>query len=135
MEEQRSQLVDAPQKRRQARIVVHKVDEIDESEKTRRRLLARLLSSEGRAAVSKATEEYLGAGFCLPREQEVQLKLLEHSDEHRSKEALHVLIELLGEQAPIQLPVFRQRLRRLEDYAEDESLRSKAAELRRRLPA
>lgn len=135
MDAQKSQLNDAPQKRRQARIVVHKVDEVDDVEKNRRRLLGRLLSSEGRAAVSKATDDYLNAGFPLPREQEVQLKLLEHFDETFCREALHVLTELLGEEAPIQLPVFRQRLRRLEDYSEDEVLRRQAAELRRRLPA
>lgn len=125
----------APKKRREARIIVRKEDEIDETERTRRRLLSRYLASEGRAAVTRAADEYLTGGFELPREQEVQLKLLEHFNEERAKEALSVLHDLIDEEEPQQLPVLRQRLRRLEDHAEDQGLREAAAELRRVLPA
>src|SRR6478609_6352387 len=119
----------------EARIVVRKEDEIDETEKTRRRLFSRYLAAEGRAAVTKAANEYFAAGFELPREQEAQLKLLEHFDETQAQRALRVLEELLSEQEPTQLPVFRQRLRRLEDHAEDPELRLAAAGMRRGLPA
>jgi|SRR6478609_501061 len=127
--------VEARKKRREARIVVRKEDEIDETEKSRRRLLSRYLAAEGRAAVTKAANEYFAAGFELPREQEAQLKLLEHFDETQAQRALRVLEELLSEQEPTQLPVFRQRLRRLEDHAEDPELRLAAAGMRRGLPA
>jgi hypothetical protein len=93
------------------------------------------MSSEGRAAITRAAEEYLTGGFELPREQEVQLKLLEHFDENRAIQAVAALHDLIAEQEPQQLPVLRQRLRRLEDHAEDVSLRDSAATLRRMLPA
>ena len=127
--------LDARKKRREARIVVRKEDEIDETEKTRRRLLSRYLAAEGRAAVTKAASDYLAAGFEFPREQEAQLKLLEHFDEAHAERALIVLKDLLSEEAPTQLPVFRQRLRRLEDHADDPQLREAAAQMRRSLPA
>jgi len=126
---------EAPKKRREARIIVRKEDEIDDTERTRRRLMSRYLAAEGRAAVSRAADEYFREGFELPKEQEVQLKLLEHFDESHSRKALEILADLIEEEEPLQLPVFRQRLRRLEDHAEDSSLRDAAAELRRLLPA
>ena len=127
--------LEARKKRREARIVVRKEDEIDETEKTRRRLLSRYLAAEGRAAVTKAANDYCAAGFEFPREQEAQLKLLEHFDESQAQRALLVLKDLLNEESPTQLPVFRQRLRRLEDHADDPELREAAAQMRRVLPA
>lgn len=124
-----------PKRKREARIVQRKHDEIDETEKTRRRLLSRFMASEGRAQVTRAADEYLSAGFSLPREQEAHLKLLEHFDEVRAREAIEVLSELIGAEQPRQLPVFRQRLRRLEDYADEQSTREAAATLRRALQA
>lgn len=126
---------EAPKKRREARIVVRKEDEVDEKERNRRRLLSRYLASEGRAAVTKAADQYLQEGFLLPLEQEVQLKLLEHFDETRAGQALSALGELMLEEQPQQLPVLRQRLRRLEDHAEDDGVRQAASVLRRRLPS
>lgn len=126
---------DLPKQRREARIVVRKTDEIDETEKNRRRLLSQYMASEGRAAITRAADTYLTAGFQLPREQEAQLKLLEHFNETRAHEALLVLAELIREEEPRQLPLFRQRLRRLEDHADDPNMRVAAAELRRALPA
>lgn len=124
-----------PAKRREARIVQRKTDEIDEQEKNRRRLFSQFMASEGRAAITRAADTYLTAGFTLPREQDAQLKLLEHFNELRAHEALVVLSELVREETPRQLPVFRQRLRRLEDHAEDPRTREAAADLRRALPA
>jgi len=104
---------------------------VDDSELERRHLLARLLDSEGPAQVTRAANAYRKGGFQFPGEQAVQLKLLEHTDEAEVCTALGVLTVLLDEQAPIQLPVFEQRLKRLEDGAEDAETRSRAAELRR----
>src|SRR5690606_2462438 len=47
-------IVEAPKKRRDARIVQPKEDEIDETERIRRRLLSRYLAAEGRAAITHA---------------------------------------------------------------------------------
>jgi len=104
---------------------------VDEAELERRHLLSRLLESEGPAAVTRAANAYRKAGFQFPEEQLVQLKLLEHSDEAEVCSALAVLTSLLDQQPPIKLPVFEQRLKRLEDGAEEAETRVRAAELRR----
>lgn len=122
-------------KKREVRIVQRKQDELDETERMRLRLLDQFLASEGRAAITRAAETYLSAGFTFPREQEPQLKLLEHFDEERARGALAVLSELLRDQSPRQLPLLRQRLRRLEDHADEPSTRAAAADLFRILPA
>jgi len=104
---------------------------IDDAELERRHLLARLLDSEGSAAVTRAANAYRKGGFSFPEEQAVQLKLLEHTDEAEVCTALDVLTTLLDQQAPVQLPLFEQRLKRLEDGAEEAATRARAAELRR----
>lgn len=116
--------------KRAARIVGAPVA-ADETELERRHLLSRLLESEGPAAVTRAANAYRKGGFSFPDEQAVQLKLLEHSDEAEVCAALGVLTALLDQQPPIQLPVFEQRLKRLEEDAEDTETRARAAELRR----
>ncbi len=129
------QVVEEPVRRREARIVQVKVGEVDATEKERRRLLGHVLAAEGRSAISRAVEGYLAAGFELPAEQEVQLKLLEHFDEARARVAIDVLSRLLQSQPPQQVPVFDQRLRRLEEYADEAATREAAAGLRRALRA
>ena len=116
--------------KRAARIVGAQLA-VDDSELERRHLLARLLDSEGPAQITRAAKAYRKAGFSFPEEQPVQLKLLEHTDEAEVCAALGVLTALLDQQAPIQLPVFEQRLKRLEEGAEESETRSRAAELRR----
>lgn len=120
-------------RRREARIVQVKPGQVDERERERLRLLSHFMSSEGRSAISRAAETYWAAGFELPEEQEVQLKLLEHFDEGRARQALEVLSRILQHEKPKQLPVFDQRLRRLEEHADDPTTRAAAAELRRAL--
>jgi hypothetical protein len=104
---------------------------VDDVELERRHLLARLLDSEGAAAITRAANAYRKGGFPFPEEQLVQLKLLEHTDEAEVRCALGVLTALLDQQAPIKLPVFEQRLKRLEDDAEEAETRARASELRR----
>jgi len=125
----------APAPRRSARIVQVARNDSDEREQLRVRLLSRLMGCEGRGAVSRAANEYREAGFDFPREQEVQLQLLEHFDEERARDAIAVLAELLEDQAPIKKPVFEQRLRRLEEYADEPATRAAAARLRRGIRA
>jgi hypothetical protein len=125
--------VDAPAAapaKRAARIVTRAAS-LDEAELERRHLLSRLLDSEGPSAITRAANAYRRGGFPFPEEQPVQLKLLEHRDEAEVCSALEVLAALLDQQSPIKLPVFEQRLKRLEDSAENPETRSRAAELRR----
>jgi hypothetical protein len=119
----------APVKR--AARIVSATSALDDAELQRRHLLSRLLDSEGPSAVTRAANAYRKGGFAFPEEQPVQLKLLEHSDEGEVCSALEILATLLDQQTPIKLPVFEQRLKRLEDSAENPETRSRAAELRR----
>ncbi len=100
-------------------------------ERTKR--LAKLLAAEGRAAVTKATDDLIAAGFELPREQEVMLKLLDHGRDDRVREALETLAALLVDEPPQRRPVLEARLRRLEDSADDADVRALAASLRKQL--
>jgi hypothetical protein len=119
-----------PVAKRTARIVQLSAPEIDEREALRQRLLTRLALSEGRGAISKAANEYLKEGFDYPREQLIQLQLLEHFDESVARNAVSVLSELLSKEAAIKRPILEQRLRRLEEYADEPSTRESAAHLR-----
>jgi hypothetical protein len=117
--------------RRTARIIQLDGKPVGERELERRRLLQRLIDSEGRLAISRAAEAYLNAGFEFPAEQEVQVQLLEHFNESRARSALEVLLELMVRESPKKRPVFEQRLRRLEEYADENATRQAAAQLRR----
>ncbi len=116
--------------KRAARIVTSHTA-VDEAERERQALLSRLLDSEGPSAITRAANAYRKGGFAFPEEQPVQLKLLEHTDEGEVCTALAVLTSLLDHQSPIKLPVFEQRLKRLEEGAEEAETRARAAELRR----
>ena len=117
--------------RRTARIVQASDGNSDDLEKEHRRLLGRVLTSEGRGAISRAAEEYRRAGFEFPVEQAVQLQVLEHADEDQARQAILHLSTLLEREPPIKKPIFEQRLRRLEEYADEAATRSAAASLRR----
>jgi hypothetical protein len=123
-----------PQKRT-SRIVQVTASGPDERERERLRLLARLLASEGRVAISRAANDFVAAGFEFPMVQDVQLQLLEHFDEARAGEALTQLREILRTERPIKRPVFEQRLRRIEEFGEDADTRRIAADLRRSVRA
>jgi hypothetical protein len=121
----------APVASKRAARIVGAPAALDDTELERRHLLSRLLDSEGPAAVTRAANAYRKGGFAFPEDQAVQLKLLEHSNEAEVCTALDVLTALLDQQPPVQLPVFEQRLKRLEDAAEEAETRARAAELRR----
>ncbi|MBN2197568.1 MAG: hypothetical protein JW751_32615 [Polyangiaceae bacterium] len=122
-----------PAPRREARIVKLAPAAADEREKLRLRLLDRVMMSEGRGAITRAAEEYAAAGYDFPDEQAVQLQLLEHFDETRARGAILALGRLLEQQVPVKRPVLEQRLRRLEEYADEALTRDSAAALRRTL--
>jgi hypothetical protein len=120
-----------PPPKRSARIIELVRSDADELESQRRRLLARLMACEGRGAISRAAEAYRQAGFTFPEEQAVQLQLLEHFDEDQARQAILILHNLLEKEPPIKRPIFEQRLRRLEEYADEAATRDAAAALRR----
>jgi len=119
--------------RRVARVAEQSDRFVDDLELKRQRLVERLVASEGRSAISKLADELAHHNWILPEEQPVQIQLLEHVDERRVGAALDVMTQLLATQAPIKRPILDQRLRRLEEGADDPELRRKAAALRRSL--
>ena len=121
--------------RRSARIVAASSPTADAARIQRERLLARFMASEGRAMISRAADECRRAGVDFPHEQAVQLQLLEHVDEALARSAIAALCQILAGEAPVKRPILEQRLRRLEDTADEEATRGAAAELRRTLRA
>jgi hypothetical protein len=122
-----------PRVPRAARIVSASVQDPDGRLAERERLLARILSSQGRGAITRAADQYRRAGFDFPIEQPVQLQLLEHLDEVLVREAIDALRGIVVSEPPLKRPIFEQRLKRLEDSAEEEATRTAASELRRAL--
>ena len=123
----------APPPRRSARIVATSSLAADAGRVERERLLARFMASQGRALISRSADECRRAGVEFPREQAVQLQLLEHVDEALARDAIAVLGEILAAEPPAKRPILEQRLRRLEDTADEEATRIAAADLRRAL--
>jgi hypothetical protein len=117
--------------RRRAARIVKAAEQAAAPDNREQRLLERLMRSQGRVAISRAADELWEGKFKAPRQQEVQIQLLEHENEHRARDAVFVMAELLQKESPIQRPVLDQRLRRLEEFAEDPITRDAARALRR----
>jgi hypothetical protein len=118
-------------KRREVRIVQIGGNQSLDTDERKRRLLDRLVRAEGPSAISRVADDLRDSNFAIPKEQEVQLQLLEHENEERAREAVFIIAELLQKQPPIKRPILDQRLRRLEEYAEDPITRDAAAALRK----
>jgi hypothetical protein len=101
----------------------------------RLRLLERLAGSDGRHVISKVADELWANDFSVPAEQALQVQLLEHFDEARVRDAMAVLQDLVQKEPTLKRPVFEQRLRRLEEYADEVSTREAAKALRRLIRA
>lgn len=125
--------VPPPERRRAARIVQASERPVDDGEQKRQRTLERLRLADGRSAVTRAADAVFAAGIELPEDQETQLQMLEHLDERRVLTALAVLGRLCAEEPARKRPVLEQRLRRIEEYAEEAATRDAAALLRRSL--
>jgi hypothetical protein len=128
-----AEVVEEDKPHRSARIVSAEKHEVDARVVEREKLLGRLLASEGRGAITRAADQFIKAGFAFPVEQPVQLQLLEHHDEALVRDAIDALRVIVAQEAPLKRPVFEQRLRRLEDSAEEEATRLAASDLRRAL--
>ena len=116
---------------RAARIIQSAPTQLDDRERMRLRLLERLALTEGRHAISKVANELWANELSVPNEQHLQVQLLEHFDEARARDAIAALTELLKKEPPIKRPVLDQRLRRLEENAEEPLTRKVAEALRR----
>lgn len=99
----------------------------------RERLLARLVSAEGRPAITRAADAVVEAGFELPDDQGVQLQMLEHSREAYVQSAIEKLAAILALEPCKRQTVLESRLRRLEEFADEQETRSAARDLRRKV--
>lgn len=115
------------------RIVLAPPPQSDPQAVERQKLLAKLMCAEGRPKISKAATDFLRAGFTFPEEQDVYLQLLEHTDETHVRSAIDVLSGILVSELPKRRAVLESRLRRIEEFAEDEGTRKAAGRLRRRV--
>ena len=97
------------------------------------RLVAALLHASDHASVTRATEALLQAGHPIPDTQEAHLQVLEHKDEARVRASLQALDAILSLEPAKRRPVLEQRLKRLEEFAEEKATRDAASALRRKL--
>ncbi len=95
--------------------------------------LRKILAAQGQRQISDTVEAFLNAGHSLPDDQEVFLQMLEHRDEERVRDAIDKLDRLLMGQLPKRKPVLVQRLKRIEENAEESTTRDAAAVLRRKV--
>lgn len=121
-------------RRRVARIV-RASEDTDTQDNRAQRLLYRLERGQGRSAITIAANDLFELEIAIPRTQELQIQLLEHEDDHRARDAVFTIAELLQTEEPFQRPVLDQRLRRLEQSAEDPITRDAADALRRAIRA
>lgn len=117
----------------QTKIIVPRGPALDHATLERQRLLASLLAAQGHVAVTQATEALLAAGHSLPDDQEAHLQVLEHEDEARVRASLSALGAILSREPAKRRPVLEQRLKRIEELAEESATRESAAALRRKL--
>ena len=99
----------------------------------RQEMLRKINVAQGSKPISDAIEVFLNAGHTLPDDQEVFLQMLEHRDEARVRDAIAQLEKLLAGQLAKRKPVLLQRLKRIEENAEESETRDAAAGLRRRV--
>lgn len=119
---------------RSSKIVSLPTRAADPQKALREKLLTKLLAAEGSLAVGRAANAYASAGFAFPHDQDVCVKLLDHPDEERVRDAMRTLAQILAASTPKRRAVLEARLRRLEDDAEDVGTRELATTLRRKIP-
>lgn len=95
--------------------------------------LRKILAASSTKAISDSIEAFLNAGHTLPDDQEVFLQMLEHRNEERVRDAIGQLERLLMGQLPKRKPVLVQRLKRIEEHAEEAATRDAANQLRRKV--
>jgi hypothetical protein len=120
-------------KRKDAKLIAGPVGPVDPKEAERERLLHRVLAAEGRPSISNAVDDYVEAGFDFPRIQDVWLQILEHRNEDRVAEAIETLSDILDDETPKRRAVLESRLRRIEEYADENQTQKAAGRLIRML--
>lgn len=99
----------------------------------RQAALKELRSAIGRSDVEKALKAYFAVDDALPRDPDALLNVLLHSDEALVRDAIELLGSLVEERPIKRQELLRQRLRQIEDLAEEDRTASAAESLRRKL--
>jgi hypothetical protein len=101
---------------------------------SREEMHARLLKAQGSHAITDAFEAFAYAGYSLEDDdQDGWLQVLEHRDEARVRAAIERISAQCGRKPPRHKPLLIQRLRRIEDNADEPATREAADALRRAL--
>jgi hypothetical protein len=117
---------------RMPKVVASSAPEV-EAPSRRQDQLRKILAASSTKAISDSIEAFLNAGHTLPDDQEVFLQMLEHRNEERVRDAIGQLERLLMGQLPKRKPVLVQRLKRIEEHAEEPATRDAANQLRRKV--
>jgi len=95
--------------------------------------LRELREAVGRADVVRATKKILDIDGELPEDAEVLLAVLQHPDEDILRDALELLGKMHHERPLKRSELLKQRVRKVEDLAEEPETAKMAAQLRREL--
>ncbi len=117
----------------QRKVAVVSSPPIPEDLSDQQKLLSKLLKAEGRIQISKAARDFLKAGFSFPEEEDVHLQLLEHTDEDQVRSSLEKLHEILNNNPLKRKNILESRLRRLEEFAEEQVTQQAANLMRKRI--
>ena len=118
---------------RAPKVVDSSTPEVEAGPSRRQDQLRKILAASSTKAISDSIDGFLNAGHTLPDDQEVFLQMLEHRNEERVRDAIGQLERLLMGQLPKRKPVLVQRLKRIEEHAEEPATRDAAGLLRRKV--
>jgi hypothetical protein len=96
----------------------------------RQEALKRLRNAMDKSEVVAAVADYLEVDGELPREPDALLSVLQHPDETLVRKAISLLKEIVAERPFKRGELLRQRLRKVEDLAEEPETATLASELR-----
>jgi hypothetical protein len=105
----------------------------DPDREQRQKLIARIRDSEGRDAITRAIDAYLGKYTRLPDDFEILTKGLGHKSDDRVRETLDQLTALMQKDRPRRGRTLVAQLRILEDTHGDPEIRASAARVRGQL--
>jgi hypothetical protein len=100
----------------------------------RQAALKRLRNAIGQSDVIDAVKELLELDGELPREPDALLSALQHPEESIQRQAISLLKQLVAERPLKRSDLIKQRLRRIEELAEDPETAKLASELRHFIP-
>jgi len=105
----------------------------DPEREQKQKLLARIREAEGREAISRAIDAFLGKFSKLPDDYEVLTKCLGHRSDERVRLSLDRLSVLIERDKPRRARTLAAQLRILEDTHGDPEIRALAGRVRARL--